>query len=375
LTNLCPASSCNCTLTNNINLDIVCDLTANAYTLPTLINGTLQASVTELHISSSIAGTHGPLKTLPTNICLSYPNIAILDLSSNAITGFLNTSELACLGSNLLTVDISNNYINNIETNFFRSNNRIQSIDLSENSLTTMPMIDGQMFVNFPSTVTLMNFSYNQLINADFWPLFVRTGSSMTIDLSNNLIINITNNVPISVNQFTQTPDPRTLYLNNNQIERISDLVLEQYGACSTLSRISTAYFVVGISNMLLTNNSLICDCQSYYLVSYINNNIYDFPQIYNGSALITQATCASPSSTVGEKYIYSNFSQSNACDNYTLPNMTDIFCSVYTNETTVTLPPPTYWPTSTTILTTITTGNGTTSSSNGGGNGGSGVS
>ena len=38
----------------------------------------------------------------------------------------------------------------------------------------------------------------------------------MTIDLSYNSIINYTNQVPIYMNQFTETPDPRNLYLNDN---------------------------------------------------------------------------------------------------------------------------------------------------------------
>ncbi|CAF4910078.1 unnamed protein product, partial [Rotaria sp. Silwood2] len=112
----------------------------------------------------------------------------------------------------------------------------------------------------------------------------------MAIDMSNNLIINYTNEVPIYVKQFTETPDPRNFYLDNNQIERLSDILLEQYGACSTISSLSTAYFLVGISNILLTNNPLICDCESYYLVTFINDRLSDFPDIKNGSALLTQA-------------------------------------------------------------------------------------
>ncbi|CAF0792880.1 unnamed protein product [Rotaria sordida] len=367
LTNLCPGtSSCNCTLANNTNLDIVCSPTPVLTELPTLINEILQASVTQLRVSSSTVGNHGPLITLPTNMCTSYPNIAILDLSLNTITGLLNTSELACLGSNLINIDFSNNYIDDIDLNFFQITDRLQSINLSQNNLTTMPMIDQETFVNFPSTIILMNFSYNQIINADLWPLFVKTQKYMAIDMSNNLIENYTNQVPIYVKQFTETPDPRDFYLNNNQLKRLSDILLEQYGACSTISPISTAYFLVGISNILLTNNPLICDCESYYLVTYINDHIDDFPQLMNGSALLIQAICTSPESTFGQRYIFSNFSTSDSCQNYTLPNTTDIFCSVYSNETSLTLAPPTYWTSSTTIFTTIINGNQTTSNSDG---------
>ncbi len=176
MTNLCSNfTTCNCTLTNNTNLEIVCNPTLSLSVLPTLINNTLQSSVTYLHVSSSINGTPGPLITLPINICSSYPSISVLDLSSNSITGFLNTSELACLSSNLIRVNFSNNFINNIDLNFFKSNRKLQTIDLSYNNLTTMPTIDAGYYINFTSTLTLMNFSYNQITNVDLWPLFVKT--------------------------------------------------------------------------------------------------------------------------------------------------------------------------------------------------------
>lgn len=178
----------------------------------------------------------------------------------------------------------------------------------------------------------------------------------MIIDMSYNLISNYINTVPISIAQFTETPDPRYFYLNNNQIQYLSDLLLEQYGACPTIDPISTAYFVVGISNLLLTNNQLICDCQSYQLITYINDDINSFPDIFNGTALLTQATCSLPASSTGQAYLSTDFSQYNYCDNYTLPNITDIFCSFTANDTSITLAPPTYWPTTTTTIRTNTT-------------------
>jgi len=177
----------------------------------------------------------------------------------------------------------------------------------------------------------------------------------MVIDMSYNYINNYTNIIPVSVEQLTETPDPRYFYLNNNNLTYFSDLLLEQYGACSTLNPLSTAYFIVGISNVLLTNNPLICDCQSYHLITYIKFNIDDFPEIDDGSALITEATCSVP---IGEKYILTNFNASDNCENYTLPNMTNIFCSLDGNNATVTLAPPTY-----SLSTTTTNGYETTGS------------
>jgi hypothetical protein len=319
---------------------------------------------------SSTANTKGPLISLSTNIC-SYPNLATLDLSLNNIDGLLNTSDFACLSSTLLHVDFSYNNITDIDIDLFESNRNLQTINLSHNNLTTMPTIDGATFVNFPSSIVLMNFSYNQITNVDLWPLFVRTGKSkkdifnflstnfilgntMTIDMSNNLIGTFTNDVPVSIEQFSDTPDPRYFYLNNNYITYLSDLLLEQYGACTTnsINPISTAFFIVGLSNVLLTNNPLVCDCESYNLITYINDNTYDFPDIYNGTALITQATCASPPSNATQQYISASFSQFNDCENYTLPNITNIFCSQYINDSAVTLAPPTYWPTTVTTTT-----------------------
>lgn len=173
----------------------------------------------------------------------------------------------------------------------------------------------------------------------------------MIIDMSSNLIEDYTNTVPISLAQFRATPDPRYFYLNNNRLTYFSDLLLEQYGACSTTSSISTAYFVVGISNILLRNNNLTCDCQSYNLISYIQDGINDFPQIYNGTALLTQATCSASSLFPGQPFLSIDFSLLNNCEDYVLPNISDIFCSLISNDTRVTLTTPTYWPS--TIATT----------------------
>ena len=40
----------------------------------------------------------------------------------------------------------------------------------------------------------------------------------MTIDMSYNSIQNYTNSIPVSVEQLTETPDPRNFYLNNNNL-------------------------------------------------------------------------------------------------------------------------------------------------------------
>ncbi|UJR27865.1 hypothetical protein I4U23_009130 [Adineta vaga] len=366
LTDLCPNTSCNCILTDYRDLVILCDSTRNLTELPTLANRTLQQNVNQLRLSSSIDGIRGCLVTIPTNISILYPNIASLDLSFNMIKGFLNTTKLAGLGSNLLNIDLSNNFIDDIEMNFFQGNRKLQSINLSQNNLTKMPMIDGETFIYFPSEITNLNFSLNQILNLDLWPLFVKTQKTMIIDMSHNLIEYYTNQIPISLQQSIGTPDPRYFYVNDNRLQRLSDLLLEQYGACSTLTNSeSIAYFIVGISNMLLTNNPLVCDCESYNLIKFIQENINDFPQIFNRSALLTEAICRSPASMDGQKYLFSNITELNFCSEYQLPNRSDIFCSIYPNETRPTLTPPNYLSSTTiTIQTTVSNGNDTTTKS-----------
>jgi hypothetical protein len=186
----------------------------------------------------------------------------------------------------------------------------------------------------------------------------------MIIDMSYNLIQNYTNTVPISLEQFSETPDLRYFYLNNNHLVYLSDLLLEQYGACPTVDPISAAYFIVGISNLLLTNNNLACDCQSYNIITYIQDNINGFPQIFNGTALLTEATCASPTAFSGLPYLSTNFGIFNNCIDYTLPTTTDIFCAFSANDTTVTLTPPTYWPSTTTTIQYETNSSSSSSSS-----------
>lgn len=160
---------------NNTNLYIICNSSSSLTQLPALQPSSLQTNVLQLHISSSIPNAKGPLISLPSNIC-SYPNIAILDLSYNNINGLVNTSQLACLASTLIQVDFSYNSINEIDDNLFKSNQNLQTINFSHNNLTLMPLIDGETFVTFPSSIISMNFSYNQITSVDFWPLFVRTG-------------------------------------------------------------------------------------------------------------------------------------------------------------------------------------------------------
>lgn len=180
-TNLCPTFSCNCTYNSSGVLNIICSSSANNAILPTLTDSGLHGSVTHLNVKPDSTSPRGPLNRLPTNLCSVYPNVQILDLSNNQISDFVNTTELACLGSRLTSIDLSDNFITEINRNFFQANTQLQKINLSHNNLTKMPSIDTDMFVNFPKAMTFMDFSFNAITSVDLWPLFVKTGTSISL--------------------------------------------------------------------------------------------------------------------------------------------------------------------------------------------------
>lgn len=362
---VCPDTpSCNCTAATVTDLQIVCESTPALTQLPSLVPSALQRTITYVRVQSTTTADKGPLIRLPTNLC-TYPVVTILDLSSNSIDGLVDTSELACLSSTLTHLDLSSNNISGVNLTFLKTAQVLQSINVAQNRLINMPMVDVATFVRFPSTLVSINVSFNQITNVDLWPLFVKTGRGsnareryrrgilyrsisgkiITIDLSYNLIEAYTNNIPVSVRQLTENPDPRFFLLNNNRLAHLSDYLLEYYDACDATDSLSRAYFIVGISNMLLTGNPLLCDCESYYLVTYINDNLNDFPQIANRSALLARATCAVPS---GQSYIFRDFTDLGNCPNYVPANVSSIFCTLSSNDTRPTVTPPTYWPTTT---------------------------
>lgn len=174
---MCATISCDCTITGGTNLEILCDSTLSLNELPPLDNSASQNNVTRVRIASRTNGARGPLTTLPNNICLQYPNLNTIDFSYNNIGGSINSSMFACLGSRLNNLDLSNNAITDIDQQFFISNQRLQTLDFSFNNLTAMPIINVETFLNFPSTLTVLNFSFNSVKNADLWPLFVQTGN------------------------------------------------------------------------------------------------------------------------------------------------------------------------------------------------------
>ncbi|CAF0960652.1 unnamed protein product [Didymodactylos carnosus] len=368
-TDECNSSTCNCSLTDNITLNIACDPTTPLTTLPSMMISALQLNITTLKLYSSIINTNGPLSSLPDNIC-DYPNIQTLILANNSITGILNTSSMSCL-QNLLNIDLSYNFIEQLDNNLFIANRQLVTMNFAHNLINVMPTIDGPYFVNFISELTLMDFSFNQIPSVDLWPIFISTGHYMEINLSNNQIANYINTVPIDMIQLPNLPDARYVDLSNNQLTSVSDILLEMYGACATQSMSSTIYFILGLSALELSGNNLTCDCQSYNLLQVIDDPLNPgiFPLISNGTAPLAKAKCSYPVAAIGQLFINNTYSTKN-CSSFTLSTDHSRFCTLYNNSDISTSPAPTYWPStiaSTTVISGGTTGgvvNGSATSS-----------
>ncbi|CAF1198810.1 unnamed protein product, partial [Didymodactylos carnosus] len=312
-----------------------CDPTTPLTTLPSMMISALQLNITTLKLYSSIINTNGPLSSLPDNIC-DYPNIQTLILANNSITGILNTSSMSCL-QNLLNIDLSYNFIEQLDNNLFIANRQLVTMNFAHNLINVMPTIDGPYFVNFISELTLMDFSFNQIPSDIIWKL----------------------------------PDARYVDLSNNQLTSVSDILLEMYGACATQSMSSTIYFILGLSALELSGNNLTCDCQSYNLLQVIDDPLNPgiFPLISNGTAPLAKAKCSYPVAAIGQLFINNTYSTKN-CSSFTLSTDHSRFCTLYNNSDISTSPAPTYWPStiaSTTVISGGTTGgvvNGSATSS-----------
>ena len=85
-------------------------------------------------------------------------------------------------------LDVSSNNIEDIDLSLLKTTKVLQSIDLSYNSLGTMPTIDAATYVNFPSTFVSLNISHNRSTSVDLWPIFVKT-SKLIFFLSSTSVL------------------------------------------------------------------------------------------------------------------------------------------------------------------------------------------
>ncbi|GLU11945.1 hypothetical protein SLE2022_286630, partial [Rubroshorea leprosula] len=151
----------------------------------TTIPGSLENIPTLLKLSLRNCNLQGSVPDLS-----GIPNLGYLDLSSNQLNGFIPINKLS---ENITTIDLSNNNLTgSIPTNFF-----------------SLPLLQKLL---------LANNSLNGSISSSLWQNWFLNGSeSLTLDLENNLLVNISGS--------SDLPPNVTLWLKGNPLCQNGSLV------------------------------------------------------------------------------------------------------------------------------------------------------
>ena len=132
-----------------------------------------------------------------------FPDLEELDVSDNRLTDM--TGAIVC--TNLVTLDVSGNRLTEVGAGLNLLGD-LTSLDLSDNQLKTVD-------VSLPGSLTSLSISGNQL-SGDLSFLSGLTGLTY-LDLSGNAIT--------SVSSLPLSSSLKDLYLNNNQLTTLGDLV------------------------------------------------------------------------------------------------------------------------------------------------------
>ncbi|CAF1005212.1 unnamed protein product, partial [Brachionus calyciflorus] len=264
------------------------------YIIP-IDNGSNQREYNELDLSPNL------YNVVPVDQLCPFTNIYLLDMSFNRLTNLTNIfKELSCLVS-LRILDLSNNRITTpILASDFEDTLPSQLVSLKLNN-NRIPSIESAVFVKsngdsrFPS-LELLDLSNNLIRVFDLlWPMTIPS-IELTIKLNNNQINNITNQLKMSFDEplFTPMIDRRRVDLTNNQISRLDDTNLLQYGPNSPDS---FREFLYKLSNYDFGQNrsNFICNCPtgigSYSVLFYRNISA----RITDKTAPIYRLFCSSP--------------------------------------------------------------------------------
>jgi Leucine-rich repeat (LRR) protein len=238
---------------------------------------------------------------LPDNLCSFGPSLINLDLSNNFLTGQLNNSDFECLTS-LQYLNLSNNFITNIDKTTFDNLYILISLDLSYNKINQLP--DGLFDQQKLRYLRQLRMSHNLITNLDPWYFYLERIDH--IDLSYNQISRLTNNINWDLNN--QQFYPRLAYiqtfdLSNNQLQYFNDqTILKLYKLCDYIKFTIWLHLMYHVR---LDNNPFQCDCsQSFNLLQFYSNantsNVINTDQY-----LFRSAKCSSPSKYNGIANVY----------------------------------------------------------------------
>ena len=231
------------------------------------------------------------------NIC-NFLKIYLLDISFNrltSITGLFQT--LKCLVS-LTTLIMSNNYISSplLKSDFDDTfSQQLVSIDLSNNKI---PSIDSNFFFKSDGTsrflnLQYLNLAYNSMYQFDMLMPLTVPNNNLSFLLNSNPINNLVNqlNAQYSDTRFAYPGvGNRKISITNNNLLVLDDTNLIQYGLNS---QTDLELFLNKISNYdlrQLSNKIVKCSCNGTLISSWYSSLLSS--SLINKNSLINQLMC-----------------------------------------------------------------------------------
>ncbi|CAC5386661.1 unnamed protein product [Mytilus coruscus] len=220
---------------------------------------------------------HGklPLLYFPYNIC-KYPDLVTVNLSDNNIQKIPNIS---CL-SNLDTLDLSNNYLENINSSTFSKLPFLRYLDLSNNLIS---YIEPESFNYRPGSLMHIKLKRNRLKSFDITNIFLGFWF-YEVDCIENNISKFTNKVKGKFFRKGELVGGGYIRMTSNNLSRIP--TPKELGFADVLSTFKAAFSYA----LQFGNNPWNCDCSIGLYIKYVEHAARKFKGVTRHNV-----TCFSP--------------------------------------------------------------------------------
>ncbi|XP_007435706.2 toll-like receptor 7 [Python bivittatus] len=222
-------------------------------------------------------------------------NLKILIMNGNEISV---STDKAMISRSIKTLEFRRNRLDILWKEgtseyfaFFKNLTNLETLDISENFLTSLP---PDVFYNLPPKLKVFKLTNNQLKTFN-WGCLPALKNLEVLDLSNNLLTT----VPRELSNCTKTL--QQFIVQNNKIRKLTDNFLKDasflrhldisFNKIKTIRNSSFPKNVInGLKTLLLNGNPFKCNCDIVWLVQWINETNVKIP------FLGTDVACAGPS-------------------------------------------------------------------------------